>query len=191
MFAVYPMSQRKHIRMNFSTCGSPPSEGCPQDGVAHKHFLVKDTLIPHRPVLQLPCNPQLKEHAKALRKAGNLPEVLFWQQVHKGKFYQIDFDRQRIIGNYIVDFYVKRLGLVIEIDGLSHNFKRSYDREREDYLCSLGLEVYRIAVDDVMKRLPGVMQGLEWFIMEHYGLPSFSTPSQGDTPPKEGNHTKH
>jgi very-short-patch-repair endonuclease len=184
------MAQRKHFRMNFSTCASPPVEGCPQDGVVHKHFLVKDILIPHRPVLQLPCNPQLKERAKALRKAGNLSEVLFWQQVNKGKFYQIDFDRQRIIGNYIVDFYVKRLGLVVEIDGIIHDFQHVYDQEREAYLRSMGLRVYRISATDVIKRIEGVMIGLEGFIIEQYGLPSFPTPSQGDTPPKEGNSTR-
>jgi very-short-patch-repair endonuclease len=184
------MTQRKHFRMNISTCASPPVEGCPQDGVVHTYFLVKDTQIPHRPVLQLPCNPQLKERAKALRKAGNLSEVLFWQQMNKGKFYQIDFDRQRIIGNYIVDFYVKRLGLVVEIDGIIHDFQHLYDQEREAYLCTLGLRVYRISAADVLKRIEGVMIGLENFIIEQYGLPSFPTPSQSDTPPKEGNSTR-
>jgi very-short-patch-repair endonuclease len=184
------MTQRKHFRMNFSTCASPPVEGCPQDGVVHTYFLVKDTQIPHRPVLQLPCNPQLKERAKALRKAGNLSEVLFWQQVNKGKFYQIDFDRQRIIGNYIVDFYVKRLGLVVEIDGIIHDFQHLYDQEREAYLRTLGLRVYRISAADVLKHIESVMIGLENFIIEQYGLPSFPTPSQGDTPPKEGNSTR-
>ena len=65
----------------------------------------------------LPYNKNLKALLSGKRKAGILCEVLFWQQVHKRKFYKIDFDRQRIIGNYIVDFYVKKLGLVIGIDG--------------------------------------------------------------------------
>jgi len=42
--------------------------------------------------------------------------VLFWKQVHKGKFYGINFNRQKIIGRYIVDFYVPSLSLVIEIE---------------------------------------------------------------------------
>ena len=74
----------------------------------------------------LPYNSTLKQLAKAKRKAGILSEVLFWKQVHQGIFYKIDFDRQRIIGNYIVDFYVKALGLVVEIDGNSHNQKQEY-----------------------------------------------------------------
>ncbi|WP_317228619.1 MULTISPECIES: DUF559 domain-containing protein [Chryseobacterium] len=44
----------------------------------------------------------------------------------------MDFDRQRIIGNYIVDFYVKTLGLIIEIDGSSHDGKEIYDSIRQE-----------------------------------------------------------
>lgn len=46
------------------------------------------------------------------------------EKVHKGHFYKIDFDRHPVIGNYIVDFYVKKLGLVVEIDGSSHDDKK-------------------------------------------------------------------
>ncbi|MCY7291467.1 MAG: DUF559 domain-containing protein [Ferruginibacter sp.] len=60
-----------------------------------------------------------------------LSEVLFWQQVHKGVFHKIDFNRQRIIGNYIVDLYVRSLGLIIEIDGSRHDHKAIYDAERQ------------------------------------------------------------
>ena len=59
--------------------------------------------------LILPANPNLKTRARALRQARNLSEVLFWIQVTKGGFHKIDFDRQKVIGNYIVDFYVKKI----------------------------------------------------------------------------------
>ena len=78
---------------------------------------INNVAIARNFVENLPCNISLKRLAKEKRQAGILSEVLFWKQVHKGIFYQIDFDRQRIIGNYIVDFYVKTLGLIIEIDG--------------------------------------------------------------------------
>lgn len=81
-------------------------------------------------VENLPYNPKLKMLAREKRKAGIYSEVLFWQQVRAGLFYNIDFDRQRIIGNYIVDFYVKALGLVAEIDGISHENKIEYDAAR-------------------------------------------------------------
>ena len=94
--------------------------------------------------LSLPYNPALKERARALRSDGNLSEVLLWNQVKRKQLFGLDFDRQKIIGNYIVDFFVKSLGLIIEIDGCSHDFKVSYDEQREKYLKSLGLIIFKI-----------------------------------------------
>ncbi|MDE5433953.1 endonuclease domain-containing protein [Elizabethkingia meningoseptica] len=119
-------------------------------------------------VEKLPFNPRLKVLLKDKRKAGILGEVLFWKQVRAKEFYSIDFDRQRIIGNYIVDFYVKSLGLVIEIDGSSHLDKQEYDKSRQNYLESLGLRVFRITDDDVRHNIAFVMKDLENFIIQHY-----------------------
>ena len=120
-------------------------------------------------IKNLPCNIKLKSRARALRKAGVLSEVIFWLQVHKGIFWKIDFDRQRIIGNYIVDFYIKTLGLIIEIDGSSHNDKEEYDQKREDYLVSLGLKVFRISDLRVKHDLNNVMIELEEYITKEFG----------------------
>ena len=121
-------------------------------------------------VENLPHNAALNGLARDKRKAGILSEVLFWQQVHQGMFHHIDFDRQRIIGNYIVDFYVKTLGLVIEIDGCSHDNKIEYDALRQEYLESQGLKVYRIIDDDVLKNLDLVMRELERYIVREWGM---------------------
>ncbi len=116
----------------------------------------------------LPYNPHLKRLTKEKRKLGILSEVLFWKQVRNRTFHLIDFDRQRIIGNYIVDFYVKTLGLVVEIDGASHDFKQEYDSERTKFLESIGLKVFRITDWDVKQNLSAVMKELEDFIIENY-----------------------
>ena len=161
-----------------SDSNSPPSEGCPQDGV------VKNTPIYFNTIIDLPYNSSLKERAHALRYAENLSEVLFWMQVHKGKFYNIDFDRQRIIGNYIVDFYVKKLGLVVEIDGSSHDDRKdAYDTKRDEYLQSLGLKVHRIPVTDVLQNMAKAKSDLADFIVANYSAP----PRLTGTPPREGN----
>ena len=119
-------------------------------------------------VEDLPYNPQLKLLLNGKRKAGILSEVIFWKQVRAKTFHQLDFDRQRIIGNYIVDFYVKTLGLVIEIDGWSHNNKEIYDDVRQQYLESLGLTIFRITDFDVRNNLAVVMKDLENFLIKHY-----------------------
>jgi len=65
------------------------------------------------------------------------------------------------------------LGLIIEIDGSSHDEKQVYDGIREEYLESLGLLVFRISDFDVKNNLNVVMKELEDFIVQHYG----TTPS--------------
>ncbi|MEJ5102861.1 endonuclease domain-containing protein [Chryseobacterium sp. MYb328] len=124
-------------------------------------------------VVNLPYNSRLKPLLKEKRKAGILGELIFWKKVRAKNFYEIDFDRQRIIGNYIVDFYVRSLGLIIEIDGSSHDEKQVYDGIRQEYLESLGLLFFRVSDFDVRNNLGWVMKELEDFIVAHYG----TTPS--------------
>ena len=140
--------------------------------------------------MSLPYNPKLKERARQLRKAGNLPEVLFWKQVKKKQFKGFDFDRQKIIGNYIVDFFCTNCNVAIEIDGSSHDNKAEYDAERDALLENLGLNVVHIPVADVMNNMSGVME----MLFNHPALkdiPLKETPSNQpalkDTPPREGN----
>lgn len=110
---------------------------------------------------QLPYNPKLKERARELRKAGNLSEVLFWNQVKNKNFLSLDFHRQKIIGNYIVDFYCPALQLVVEIDGSSHNDKIEYDKERDNFLESLNLKIIHYSVKDVKMNMSGVIENLK------------------------------
>ena len=131
-------------------------------------FTINKHLIKGKYISNLPANPKLNYYAKKLRKAGNLSEVLFWQQVYKKKFFGINFNRQKIIGNYIVDFYVPSLGLVIEIDGNSHNCKEEYDKCREEYLMSLGLMIYRIEDASIKYDVVLVIENLRDYIIDHY-----------------------
>ena len=111
--------------------------------------------------MSLPYNPKLKERARSLRKAGNLSEVLLWNQLKKRQLNGLDFDRQKIIGNYIVDFYCAEKQLVIEVDGSSHDDKAEYDVQRDAFLIGLDLMVVHILDVDVKTNLAGVMQMLQ------------------------------
>jgi len=105
----------------------------------------------------LPYNPKLRDRAKELRKAGNLSEVLIWREISKKKFKGYDFDRRKIIGNFIVDFYCVDCNVVIEVDGSSHANKEEYDRERDAFLEGLGIMVIHIMATDVLDSLSDVM----------------------------------
>lgn len=131
-------------------------------------YYINGTPILRKHINSLPYNPALRQRSVNLKKAGNYPEVVFWQHVHKGKFHNIDFDRQRIIGNYIVDFYIKSLGIIIEIDGTSHNDKDVYDEKRESWLRTLGLKFFRISYLRVLHDIGNVMKELEDFIVQHH-----------------------
>ena len=92
------------------------------------------------------CNTQL---ARNLRNHATVQERRLWYQF-LSKF-PIRFHRQKIIGNYIVDFYCHRAKLIIEIDGGEH-FKdiRIYeDNDCTEYLRSIGLEVIRFSNEEV------------------------------------------
>lgn len=63
---------------------------------------------------------------------------------------------------------MKGLGLVIEIDGWSHEKKELYDEESQQYLESLELKVFRVTDFDIRNNASVVMKDLEAFIVEHY-----------------------
>ena len=121
-----------------------------------------------RKIEVLPRNKELLNRSRNLRKGYVLSEVIFWKQVRNKEFHQIDFDRQKIIGNYIVDFYIKSLGVVVEIDGTSHNDKEEYDEKRQQFLESLDLVVYRISDYRIKNDLGNVMKEVEDFIIEKF-----------------------
>lgn len=118
--------------------------------------------------MKLPANKELKQRARDLRSNSTLSEVLLWQLLKNKQMYGLDFNRQKIIGNYIVDFYCPKLNLVIEIDGSSHDNKYIYDAKRDEYLNSLGLFVLHIDDRDVKFSISKVLYMIEVFIDNHY-----------------------
>lgn len=129
---------------------------------------VKRIEIYRRKIDLLPKNKELLARSRSLRKGYILSEVIFWKAVRNKNFFDIDFDRQRIIGNYIVDFYIKSLGVVIEIDGSSHNDKEEYDDKRQQFLESLNLKVYKISDFRIKNDFANVMKELEDYIIVHF-----------------------
>jgi very-short-patch-repair endonuclease len=63
-------------------------------------------------------------------------------------------------------FYIKSLGVVIEIDGCSHNDKIEYDEYRDKFLESFGLLVIHVKDEDVKNNIRGVLSYLSEIIKE-------------------------
>jgi len=108
-------------------------------------------------------NPKLKVIARKLRKNSTKSEIYLWNELKNKKLMGYAFKRQKPIGNYIVDFFAPKLNLIIEIDGITHDFKIESDNIRQDSLQSLSLTVLRFSDSDVKNNLNGVIMSIkEW-----------------------------
>lgn len=116
----------------------------------------------------IPYNPKLVPLAKKLRKNMTLSEVLLWQELNKKQMLGFDFDRQKPIDNYIVDFYCKDLQLAIEIDGESHDHEEASvnDQIRQSKLESLGVHFLRFEYLEVKKEMKYVLNHIYQWIIE-------------------------
>ncbi len=101
-------------------------------------------------------NPKLKTNAQELRKNMTKEERRLWYNFLKEL--PITINRQKVIGNYIVDFYCAEKKFVIELDGSQHfeDQGKEYDAKRDEYLKSLGLTVLRYSNYDVNTNFYGV-----------------------------------
>jgi len=105
--------------------------------------------------------------ARKLRKEMTPPERKLWYFL-KNKQSGVKFRRQHPLGPYIVDFYSRECGLVIEVDGKQHFSPEveEYDRYRDEYLHSLGLEVLRIPVSEIYKNFDDVLKFISFRIKQ-------------------------
>jgi very-short-patch-repair endonuclease len=114
----------------------------------------------------IPYNPRLVPLAKALRKNMTLSEVLLWEVLKNKQMMGYDFDRQRPIDEFIVDFYCKDLMLAIEIDGDSHDSDEAFvkDVKRQERLEKLGVRFLRFDDLEVKKDMANVIRTIEDWI---------------------------
>ncbi|MFD0792569.1 endonuclease domain-containing protein [Mucilaginibacter litoreus] len=116
----------------------------------------------------IPYNFKLKALARKLRKEMTFGEVVLWNELKRDKLFGFDFDRQRCIDNYIVDFYCKELMLVIEVDGMSHHHQEAFVKDdlRQQKLESFGIKIIRFSEAEVKHNMLNVIRSLESVIIE-------------------------
>ena len=107
-------------------------------------------------------NKKLKHVSQKLRGSMTNAELLLWSKLKGKQLKGLQFYRQKIIGNYIVDFYCAQARLVIEVDGGQHYTEagRTADAERDRYLQSVGLRVLRYSDNDVLTNITGVVESI-------------------------------
>lgn len=117
----------------------------------------------------LPYNPRLKGIARQLRQNMTRGGVLLWQRLKGKQTWGYDFDRQRPIDEFIVDFYCKKLMLAIEVDGASHDGEdaQEKDLERQARLEMLGVKFLRFQELEVQGNMEGILAVIENWIVMH------------------------
>ncbi|MGP8081089.1 MAG: endonuclease domain-containing protein [Dehalococcoidales bacterium] len=101
----------------------------------------------------------MKHNSRELRKNMTDAEIILWSKLRMKQLNNCQFYRQKIIGEYIVDFFCPKYKLVIEVDGGQHysDEKLSADKNRDETLRSLGLKVLRFTNVDIFKNIEGVV----------------------------------
>ena len=133
----------------------------------------------------IPYNPKLKELARQLRNNMTPGEISLWKYVKGKQMMGYDFDRQRPIDEFIVDFYCKQLMLAIEIDGSSHDSEEAQkrDRQRQARLESLGVRFLRFTEHDAKYEVEGVLEVIQAWVLQN-GYTAIPLKSRGrNTPP--------
>ena len=116
-------------------------------------------------------NSKLTDFSQELRREMTKEEKHLWYDFLKKL--PITVNRQKVIGNYIVDFYCASARLVIELDGSQHYDEkgREADCVRDNYLRGLGLCIVRYTNRQIRENFCGVCKDIEKHI--------FSTSSDG------------
>lgn len=110
-------------------------------------------------------NKKLKPNARTLRKNMTKEERHLWYDFLKN--YPVMVHRQKVIGNYIVDFYIAKAKLVIELDGSQHfeTEGQTADAKRDAFLQQQGLTVIRIPNNAIKENFAGVCEYIDQKVM--------------------------
>ena len=104
--------------------------------------------------------------AKNLRKNATQEENHLWYDFLSS--YEVRFQRQKAIGNFIADFYCHRAKLVIEIDGGQHRTAEGIEKDqfRTEILEGYGLKVIRFTNRQVNEHFPAVCRYIDQIVKE-------------------------
>ncbi|MBR2407058.1 MAG: endonuclease domain-containing protein [Clostridia bacterium] len=99
--------------------------------------------------------------AKELRKNATPQENHLWYDFLKT--YEVRFQRQKAIGNFIADFYCHKAKLIIEIDGSQHYTKENIGKDifRTEVLESYNLSVIRFTNRQIKENFKGVCEYID------------------------------
>ncbi len=116
--------------------------------------------------MQRKHNTQLTENAKSLRKNMTKEERRLWYEFLRS--YPVRFLRQKVIDDYIVDFYCHDARLIIELDGSQHYEEKGLlkDAVRAKKITSRNLTVVRIPNNAIRSNFEGVCEYIDSLVKQ-------------------------
>ena len=99
---------------------------------------------------------RMGERARQLRNAPTPFETILWSRLSRSQLGGHKFRRQTVIGPYICDFFCPAKGLIVEVDGETHD--HAADALRDARLLRRGFPTIRFTNDDVGRNLDGVLE---------------------------------
>lgn len=117
----------------------------------------------------LKSDAKVREIAKILRKNSSLGEIMLWKELRGKQMLGFEFQRQKPLGKYIVDFYCAALRLAIEIDGVSAGSDEQYrfDHERDATIGTTEVHFLRFQDGTVRNDMKSVLLEIRMWIKEH------------------------
>ena len=108
----------------------------------------------------VPYNKNLKPFAGELRNKLTDTELLLWFHLRQKQILGVQFYRQKIIGDFILDFYAPAVRLVIEVDGSQHYEPEGIEKDlsQDAYLNTLQIHVLRFDNHQVRRHLSSVLE---------------------------------
>ena len=105
---------------------------------------------------------RVQEFAKKNKQHPTEAEKLLWECL-RGKNLWFKFNRQHIVGDYIVDFICIEKSLVVEVDGGYHSEYEQIQKDemRTESLRRMGFRVIRFANEDVYGRIQDVIDKIK------------------------------
>jgi very-short-patch-repair endonuclease len=94
-----------------------------------------------------------------MRREPTEPERRLWRHLRASQLGGHKFRRQAVIGDRIVDFFCPAKGLIVEIDGDTHDGERDAVRDTTLHAAT-SFHVLRFSNKDVMTNMDGVLTSL-------------------------------
>jgi very-short-patch-repair endonuclease len=94
---------------------------------------------------------RLQQHARSMRASPTRSEEVLWRAI-RGRQLGVQFRRQVVIGNFIVDFFAAEAHLIVEVDGAYHARRKLLDAQRDRVLSAAGYRILRLHAELVLTR---------------------------------------